>query len=443
MKSYVPPYKYELDVITPAINRNVYREPIIVDDGSTYIECVTSRKYENPEYGDAFLGGEFPEGTTTVEGVPTAASIKVFYRAPGMHFDGLQAAETHSGDDGTWFVGGLYSHLRYDVVARLEGRNDVIVSNVQAARIDVITLEGEFTNNEDFNGVDGEILITSGLPPFTATVIQPLPFGLGPAINGRTLTIIGTSDDVGVWESVVRVTASNGVWVDVPVWVEIQEPSDPHFDKVSLLLHMDGADGSTVFIDSSPSPKTVTPHGDAKISTAESKFGGTSAYFDGVGDYLTAKTDISNTQSWTGECWFKVPNLLSGSTFHTFFGRYPMAFLPGRWYFGVGANGRLRLWHAPSALDANVAIANDGAWHHAAVVVDRTLSEARIYLDGVCVGASAIPTFHLYGEILVGTYNPENNTEALKGYLQDVRLTMGVARYTANFTPPDKPFPNR
>lgn len=217
---------------------------------------------------------------------------------------------------------------------------------------------------------------------------------------------------------------------------------DPHFDKVSLLLHMNGADGSTAFIDLSPSPKAINVYGNAKISAAQSKFGGTSAYFDGVGDYLAAQTDISNAQSWTGECWFKVPNLLSGSAYHTFFGRYPMASLPGRWFFGVASDGRLRLWCGPIALDAAVAVANDGAWHHAAVVVDRALSEVRIYLDGVRVGTSAILTFHLYGEILVGTYNPESNAEALNGYLQDVRLTMGVARYTANFLPPSARLPD-
>lgn len=217
---------------------------------------------------------------------------------------------------------------------------------------------------------------------------------------------------------------------------------DPHFDKVSLLLRMEGVDGSTTFIDRSLSPKVVTAYGNAKISAEESKFGGTSAYFDGVGDYLAAQTDISNTQSWTGECWFKVSNLLSGSAHHAFFGRYPMASLTGRWFFGVASDGRLCLWCGPTMLYANVAIANDGAWHHAAVVVDRVLSEVRIYLDGVRVGTSATPTFHLYGEILVGTYNPGSDAEALKGYLQDVRLTMGVARYAANFTPPATRLPD-
>lgn len=253
----------------------------------------------------------------------------------------------------------------------------------------------------------------------------------------ETLALQYSSDGV-VWATLGSIAAFS--WPGAKALQAVSADGDANFSAVSLLLHMDGTDGSTTFTDRSPSPKVVTAYGNAKLSAAESKFGGTSAYFDGVGDYLAAQTDISNTQSWTGECWFKVPNLLSGAEFHTFFGRYPMTSVPGRWFFGVSSTGYLRLWCAPTAFFATTAIANDGAWHHAALVVDRGLSEVRIYLDGVRVGTSPILTFYLYGEILVGTYNPGVDNEALKGYLQDVRFTVGVARYASNFTPPVAPF---
>ncbi len=71
------------------------------------------------------------------------------------------------------------------------------------------------------DGLTGHVLLDSGLPPFTCEVIQPLPFGLAARVDGRKLLIEGRSDDEGRWESVVRVTASNGVLVDVPVRVLI------------------------------------------------------------------------------------------------------------------------------------------------------------------------------------------------------------------------------
>ena len=64
--------------------------------------------------------------------------------------------------------------------------------------------------------------------------------------------------------------------------------TDPYRSQVSLLLHGDGANGSTTIVDSSPSPKTVTAVGNAQISTTQSKFGGSSLAFDGAGDYLEA-----------------------------------------------------------------------------------------------------------------------------------------------------------
>lgn len=82
--------------------------------------------------GDGYLAGEFPGGITTVDGVPTASTVRVLYRpvsgAPG---DGVVVAEVQSAPDGTWRIDGLDTGLRYDVVGRKAGFNDVIMSNVQ------------------------------------------------------------------------------------------------------------------------------------------------------------------------------------------------------------------------------------------------------------------------------------------------------------------------
>lgn len=81
--------------------------------------------------GTGFLAGEFPGGITTLEGVPTQAEVRVLWRGPAGHpSDGVLVAKTQSAPDGTWRVGGLNPSLRYDVVGRKDGFNDVIVSNV-------------------------------------------------------------------------------------------------------------------------------------------------------------------------------------------------------------------------------------------------------------------------------------------------------------------------
>lgn len=172
--------------------------------------------------GTGFFAGEAPDGLTTVYGDPIPADVFVYWRDPDdpMAQEVLVGA-TKSAPDGTWLITGLNYNLRYVVRARASGRDDVTVVGVQPSRADVITYEGEFTNTEDFDGVAGEILITSGLPPFTATVIQPLPFGLFPVVSGRNLIIDGTTgaDEVASFD--VKVTSSNGAEKIIPLQIVV------------------------------------------------------------------------------------------------------------------------------------------------------------------------------------------------------------------------------
>lgn len=87
--------------------------------------------YKVPRNGPGYLAGDFPGGVTTVDGVPTAATVRVLLRtAPGHPGDGALVAEIASAPDGTWRVEGLDPALRFDVVGRKTTFNDVIVANV-------------------------------------------------------------------------------------------------------------------------------------------------------------------------------------------------------------------------------------------------------------------------------------------------------------------------
>lgn len=85
-----------------------------------------------PTGGAGYLAGTHPNGITSVEGVPTSATVRVLYRpASGALADGAVVAEVRSAPDGTWRVDGLNPDYRYDVVGRLADYNDVIASEVQ------------------------------------------------------------------------------------------------------------------------------------------------------------------------------------------------------------------------------------------------------------------------------------------------------------------------
>lgn len=83
--------------------------------------------------GNGYLAGEFPAGITTASGVPVSAVVRVMLRAPGDIGDGQVVAEVMSAADGTWRVDGLSTVLRFDVVGRLNGYNDIIMAGITPA----------------------------------------------------------------------------------------------------------------------------------------------------------------------------------------------------------------------------------------------------------------------------------------------------------------------
>ena len=92
-------------------------------------------------------------------------------------------------------------------------------------------------------------------------------------------------------------------------WIQQNQNQDPFANNVVLFLKGNGANGSTNIIDSSPNPKTISVFGDTQISTAQSKYGGSSIVFDGVGDYLevTPLTAFNfGTGDFTIESWIRL-----------------------------------------------------------------------------------------------------------------------------------------
>jgi len=216
--------------------------------------------------------------------------------------------------------------------------------------------------------------------------------------------------------------------------------ADPYYNNVSLLLHGDGANGSTTIVDSSPSPKTVTAFGDAQISTAQSKFGGASIAFDGTDDYLQipASSDFDfGTEDFTVEFWlYQTSAVVFATIIDVNYGTSPnFTFQRDSTLlkFNLYLNGLGTTISETSLHSLNT-------WQHYAIVRKGTsANNVVIYRDGVNVGSGTYTgnagnssvTFNIGGSP-VGPDFP--------GYIDDLRITKGIARYTANFTPPTAPF---
>jgi hypothetical protein len=215
---------------------------------------------------------------------------------------------------------------------------------------------------------------------------------------------------------------------------------DADYASVSLLLHCNGTTGSTTFTDRSPSPHTVTVTGIA-VSTAQAKFGsgsalaassgkyftldGSAAFAFGTGDY-TIEFQIYPTAPGNGQYLYDSrPQLGTG--------QYPVI------YMSSSANIVVEI-NETTVITGTAPTAN--TWTHIAVC--RSGTSTRLFLNGTQAGS----TFTGSNNLVNGTNRPAicqfgnniANPNGLIGYMDEIRVTKGVARYTANFTAPTEEF---
>ncbi len=392
--------------------------------------------------GTGFFAGEAPDGLTTIAGTPTSAQVRVYWRDPAdSEAPDVLVASTQSAADGTWQIAGLNPALRYVVRAQKSQFDDVTVVGAMPARSDVIAYVNQLVPREDefgdVDGLTGYVLLDSGLPPFTCEVIQPLPYGLTARIEGRKLLIEGVSTDNGQWSSLLRVTASNGVWVDVPVQVQIQVLRDPHFDKVALLLHFD-EDFSDVNGGAFQAAGMVTFQ-PGKFNQGIFLTSGDSGAVE-----MAPSVALDLPADFAIEGWMMPAADTSGA----FITRFQSGASAGSgWQIYLENTGRLSFYQYVSGGSYPIRgvgpDVRDGNWHH--VAVTREAGLLRMFVDGVLVGtgSSSASYTSTIARLSVGYQVQGSARYPFRGGIDEVRITNGVARYTENFAPPDGPFPDR
>lgn len=248
-------------------------------------------------------------------------------------------------------------------------------------------------------------------------------------------------------------TSSDGVtWASASGYVGLTWPGaagtltitgDASINPSSLLLHLDGANGSTVFTDSSYSNKAVTRNGAPVISTAQSMFGGSSALFNGGTDGLQySGSDLNFTGDYTVE-GFIYPTASHQSATYT-----------GRTLFslGLGANsvgnrltlqlnylGGFQISHTGVMPDSYTVSVPLNAWTHVALC--RAGTTTSVFAGGALALTSTAVSFALTGG-LIRLAQGDSGFGSFIGYMDEVRVTPGLALYAAPFTPPTQAFLN-
>ncbi len=180
--------------------------------------------------------------------------------------------------------------------------------------------------------------------------------------------------------------------------------------------------------------------GSAQISTAQSKFDGSSMSFDGTGDYLVSPASVNyevGTGSYTIEFWVYwnvIGNIAmlfgwnGGATGSTFGYTYS----DGR--IGVGINGT-------NEIVSSSGQATTGSWIHMAFV--KNGSTTTIYKNGVAIASSTTGVWSSNTGTATFSVGGGASASDTNCYIDDLRITRGYARYTANFTPPTTAFPTQ
>src|SRR5262245_189864 len=220
-----------------------------------------------------------------------------------------------------------------------------------------------------------------------------------------------------------------------------------------VFLHFDGAAASTTFTDSNAggSAHTWTAVGNAQIETAQSQFGGASGLFDGVGDRVATpdSTDFTlGSSDFTIDFWLR-PNALANQ--YDVCGQVDaagMANANSTWRVFITNVTSLLQFQIVSgttitSVTSAVAVAVN-TWVHIAVV--RTGNTLRLFMNGVQTGgdvAFSSTANDSTGNLVVGRsgdlVSPGSD---FNGWVDEFRLSVGAARWTANFTPPVGPYSN-
>jgi hypothetical protein len=286
------------------------------------------------------------------------------------------------------------------------------------------------------DGVEKASAAISGTPQFN-TGYGGLNIGWG---NGTTRTYNGYLDEVRVSNS-ARYTSNF-------------TPSTASFvndANTVLLLHMDGANASTQFIDDSGSrsQQGVFALGNAQISTAQSQFGGSSALFDGTGDWLqysSSTLGLTRSNNFTLEGWVRLSSLPGTNTFRMIYG----GSFNSEYASIVNLSGtyasNLVIYDGSNFFETNYTLPSlaTNTWYHWAVVKNGT--SIKHFWNGVELTTLLSSTGTMSSAMGFGTLSyigrwQGSTANMWIGNLDEMRISSNV-RYTATFTPSTTPFQN-
>ena len=359
------------------------------------------------------------------------------YGSQGVVFGGPWQTPSPAFNNGAWILGVV------------PGATTNLVFNSSTTGADTISLTSPITiskntwnhfavvrNGNNLSSYFNGNLVTSNTN-YTMTInpssTQNTYIGYNPA-NGISPGFL----DMNGYISNFRVV--NGTAVYTSAFTPSTTPLQPIANTVLLLT------GENFGIYDATLKNSIQTIGDAKVRTNVTKYGTGSMYFDGTGDYLSIPhtKDINlSSGDFTIESWVYWNSYVNGAGIvykgpvgGDGYGSYLFYQSGQSLYFYASSNGSS--WDRVSNLQI-AATPSLEVWHH--IAVTRSGNVYRTFFNGTLVDSTTVAGNLLSdsSSLNIGRYNPAT----FNGYIDDLRITKGYARYTANFTPPNSALKNK
>jgi hypothetical protein len=279
------------------------------------------------------------------------------------------------------------------------------------------------------NGVQGLSLgsYTTSLSPTGAYLIGDRTFGTLYPLNGYLTDL--------------RIVKGSGV-------TSVTVPTAPltAITNTSLLLNFTNAG-----IFDNTGKNVLETVGNAQIDTGTKKYGTGSMEFDGTGDRLiippTQDLDLT-TGDFTVEAWIYTNTIAAGVAVFAYRGSTAVTLSTDiQWsMYRNGSSLIVRPYSSTTDYTINIGTIAANTWYH--VAFTRSGSTFRGFLNGTVSATTQTISGSLnnnatWSGSIIGSMTEGGVDRGFNGFIDDLRITKGVARYTANFTAPTKEFPDQ
>ena len=220
-------------------------------------------------------------------------------------------------------------------------------------------------------------------------------------------------------------------------------PTTPLTANQNTVLLLNGTEGGLI---DAAAHAPMQSFNQAGLSPARSKFGNGSMYFDGTNDYLMAENIVTDLYAFgsgdfTIEMWIYINSFPGAGSYIVFYDSRPTS--TNGAYNTLTLKGSTMVYYANTADRITSGTLSINTWYF--IAVTRSGTNTRLFIDGTQVGSTYTDSTAYLNPVDRPIIGGDGFAAAssFNGYMNDLRITKGIARYTTTFTPPTTPFLTR